>query len=46
MPCDLIVVFNKKRNITSDFGLINVKRDSEIIVEDGIKRVEKGVSFL
>lgn len=32
VPCDLIVVFNKKKNVAPDFGLIPIKRDTEIII--------------
>lgn len=45
VPCDLIVVFGKKNNAAPDFGLIPVKRDTCLVIEEGIRRVEKGVSF-
>lgn len=32
VPCDLIVVFNKKATPVPDFGLIDVKRDSQIVI--------------
>lgn len=46
VPCDLIVVFNRKKNVAPDFGLIPVNRETEIVVEDGVKKVVKGATFL
>lgn len=46
VPCDLIVLFNKKKKYVPNFGLVNIKRDNLTFVEDGVKRVVKGDSFL
>lgn len=46
MPCDIIVAFNKKKNIAPEFGLIPIKRDNSIIVEDGVRRLEPGSTFI
>lgn len=46
VPCDLIVLFNKKKKYAPNFGLINVTRDHTIVVENNVRSVEKGNSFL
>ena len=40
VPCDLIVLFHKKKRFTPQFGLINVKREHVIIVDGKEKRME------
>jgi hypothetical protein len=45
VPTNLIVLFNKRKKPVPKFGLYPVKRDFEIIVEDGVKKVMKGQNF-
>jgi hypothetical protein len=37
VPCDLIVTFNKKPVFVPEFGLLPVRRDSLVVVEDKVK---------
>lgn len=45
VPCDLIVAFNRKK-VVPNFGLIQIKRETDIVIEDNSRRVEAGDSFL
>ena len=46
VPCDLIVLFNNKKKVAREFGLLPVNRDKLTVIEDGKKIVTKSDSFI
>ena len=46
VPCDLIVLFNNKKKISPDFGLLPVNRKEVLIIDEGKKFTVPSESFV